>query len=83
MNCAVCEQPKLQTWGPLDPKIWGGWGGAESTKSQIYHYKNKKIQIFPKIWGAAAPLPPPPGSGPHDCRSLKNIFLIWFIINGK
>ena len=44
----------------------GGAGGAESTKSQIYHYKNKKIHIFPKIWEGGRPPPCPPGSGPHD-----------------
>ena len=44
----------------------GGAGGAESTKSQIYHYKNQKNPYFPQNLGGRPP-PCPPGSGPHEC----------------
>ena len=43
----------------------GGLGGGGIEKSQIYHYKNKKSHIFPKIWGGGGrPLSPPPATDP-------------------
>ena len=61
---------QYMTWGPLDPKIGGGgWVGAVSTKSQIYHYKNQKNPYFPQNLGGGGGRPPaPPAADPmvHD-----------------
>ena len=48
-----------EAWGPLDPKIWGGWGGGIDKKSDLSLQKSKKSIFFPKSGGAAAPTAPP------------------------